>query len=151
MLIYLLLYRRNIPGFDIQKFNLDRKCRPVKGIIFNFIGNIVLETLIIVYRIPLNYKIEIMSLCLMFTLLQICDFLSRIRIFSILDLGSAIRIRITNLSILTNKLFLSYRKYDPGCSSLIRIPGPDLDFLTIPDPGFRGQKGTGSRILDLNH
>jgi hypothetical protein len=23
---------------------------------------------------------------------------------------------------------------------------PDLDFLPIPDPGSRGQKGTGSRI-----
>ncbi len=55
-MIYCLLDRRNIPGFDIQKFNLDRKCRPVKGIIFNFIGNIVLETLIIVYRVPLKEK-----------------------------------------------------------------------------------------------
>jgi hypothetical protein len=26
------------------------------------------------------------------------------------------------------------------------IPGPDLDFLPIPDPGSRGQKGTGSQI-----
>jgi hypothetical protein len=26
------------------------------------------------------------------------------------------------------------------------IPDPDLDFLHIPDPGFRGQKGNGSRI-----
>jgi hypothetical protein len=27
-------------------------------------------------------------------------------------------------------------------------PDPDLDFLPIPDPGFRGQKGTGFRISD---
>jgi hypothetical protein len=27
------------------------------------------------------------------------------------------------------------------------IPDPDLDFLPIPDPGSRGQKGTGSRVL----
>jgi hypothetical protein len=26
------------------------------------------------------------------------------------------------------------------------IPDPDLEFLPIPDPGSRGQKGTGSRI-----
>jgi hypothetical protein len=26
------------------------------------------------------------------------------------------------------------------------IPDPDLDFIPIPDPGSRGQKGTGSRI-----
>jgi hypothetical protein len=44
--------------------------------------------------------------------------------------------------------FLSSRKYDPGCSS--RIPDPDADFLPIPDPGSRGQKGTGSRIRIRN-
>jgi hypothetical protein len=27
-----------------------------------------------------------------------------------------------------------------------RFPDPDADFLPIPDPGSRGQKGTGSRI-----
>jgi hypothetical protein len=54
-----------------------------------------------------------------------------------------------NLSILTpKKWFLSSRKYDPGCSS--RIPDPDADFLPIPDPGTRGQKGTGSRIRIRN-
>jgi hypothetical protein len=26
------------------------------------------------------------------------------------------------------------------------IPDPDPDFLPIPDPGSRGQKGTGSRL-----
>jgi hypothetical protein len=30
------------------------------------------------------------------------------------------------------------------------IPDPDLDFLPIPDPGSRGQKGTGSRIRIRN-
>jgi hypothetical protein len=73
---------------------------------------------------------------------------SRIRTFSIADPGSASK----NLSILTpkkpKKWFLSSRKYDPSCSS--RIPDPDADFLPIPDPGSRGQKGTGSRIRIRN-
>ncbi len=30
--------------------------------------------------------------------------------------------------------------------SKIFIPDPDLDFLPIPYPGFRGQRSTGSRI-----
>jgi hypothetical protein len=42
-------------------------------------------------------------------------------------------------------------KYVPGCSSQIRIPDPD--FLPIPDPGFRGQKGrirnTGDSMQNL--
>jgi hypothetical protein len=47
------------------------------------------------------------------------------------------------------KWFISYRKYDLGCSS--RIPDPDPDFLPIPDPGVKkGQKGTGSRIRIRN-
>jgi hypothetical protein len=59
------------------------------------------------------------------------------------DLGSESALK--NLSILTQKLFLGSRKYDTGCSS-----HPDPDFLTIPDPGSRGQKGTGSRIKNRN-
>ncbi len=55
-----------------------------------------------------------------------------------------------NLSILTpkkpKKWFISSRKHYPGCSS--RIPDPDADFLPIPDPGSRGQKGIGSGITD---
>ncbi len=39
---------------------------------------------------------------------------------------------------------VSSRKYDPGCSSRIRI----LIFLPIPDPGVK--KGTGSRIRIRN-
>jgi hypothetical protein len=35
-------------------------------------------------------------------------------------------------------------------SSRMFIPGPDLDFLPIPDPGPRGQKSTGSRIRIRN-
>jgi hypothetical protein len=31
--------------------------------------------------------------------------------------------------------------------SRLFIPDPDPDILPIPDPGSRGQKGTGSRIL----
>ncbi len=45
------------------------------------------------------------------------------------------------------KLFLSPRKYDPGCSSRIQI----LIFLPIPDPGNTGVKKTPDpefRILD---
>ncbi len=44
------------------------------------------------------------------------------------------------------KWFLSSRKYDPGCASRIRL----LIFYPsrIPDPGSRGQKGTGPRIPD---
>ncbi len=58
-----------------------------------------------------------------------------------------------NLSILTpkktKKWFLNSTKYDPGWSS--RISDPDADFLPIPDPGSRGQKGTQSRIRIRNN
>jgi hypothetical protein len=56
-----------------------------------------------------------------------------------------------NVSILTQKIvsnFLSSLKYHLGCSSRTRIPDPD--FLSIPDPGSRGQKGIGSRIRIRN-
>ncbi len=78
---------------------------------------------------------------------------SRIRLFSIPNPGSELspsRIPDPHQSILTpkkpKKWFLSSRKYDPGCSYRI----PDADFLPIPDPGSRGQKGTGSRIRIRN-
>ncbi len=50
------------------------------------------------------------------------------------------------------KMFRNSRKYDPGFSSRLRIPDPDLDFfLPIPDPGSRGQKaphpGSGPATL----
>jgi hypothetical protein len=48
------------------------------------------------------------------------------------------------------KWFLRSRKYDPGYSSRIWIPDTDPDFLPIPDPGSRGQNGTGSRIRIRN-
>jgi hypothetical protein len=32
---------------------------------------------------------------------------------------------------------------------IFSIPDPDPDFLPIPDPGSRGQKGTGSRSATL--
>ncbi len=47
---------------------------------------------------------------------------------------------------ITPKKCLRSQKYNPGCSSLIRI----LIFLPNPDPGSRGQKETGSRILILD-
>ncbi len=34
---------------------------------------------------------------------------------------------------------------------MIRDVYPDLYFLPIPDPGSRGQKGTGSRIRNSDH
>jgi hypothetical protein len=72
---------------------------------------------------------------------------SRIRTFSILDPVSASK----NLSILTQKWFLSSPKYNPCCSSRIQVPNPDPDLLfPIPDPRSRGQKGTGSRIRIRN-
>jgi hypothetical protein len=50
------------------------------------------------------------------------------------------------------KWFLRSRNYDPGCSS--RIPDQEPDLLPIPgpgsqipDPGSRGQKGTGFATL----
>ena len=73
--------------------------------------------------------------------------LSRIRIFSIPDpnffnLGS--RIRIKKFKYFNPKnWFLSSLKYDPSCSSRIRIP-----FFTHPRSS--GQKGIGSRIRIRN-
>jgi hypothetical protein len=50
-----------------------------------------------------------------------------------------------NLSIFNaKKLFPSSRKYDPGCSSRIRIS--DLDFLPIPDPGVKKAPDPRTRI-----
>ncbi len=71
-------------------------------------------------------------------------FPSRIRTVSIPDPGSASK----DLSILTpekpKKWFLSSRKYDPGCSSRIRM----LTFYPsrIPDPGVKKAPDPGSRI-----
>jgi hypothetical protein len=54
------------------------------------------------------------------------------------------------------KWFLSSRKYDPGCSSLIRMltfyPSwiRDPGVKKAPDPESRGQKGTGSWIRIRN-
>jgi hypothetical protein len=89
--------------------------------------------------------------------------LSRIRIliFAIPDPGSRVkkildpgsRSASKNLSILTKKLFLSYRKYDQGCLSRIRIPlDPDLGFLPIPYPGVKEapDPGSGSATLVYN-
>jgi hypothetical protein len=92
----------------------------------------------------------------LYSVLRIRDFYpgSRIRLFSIPDPRS--RIRIKEFKYFNpKKCFLSSRKDDPGCSSRTRIPDPDpgsgtrimipdsdSDFLPIPDPGSRGQKGT---------
>jgi hypothetical protein len=55
--------------------------------------------------------------------------LSQIRIFSIQDPESRIRIKEIKYFNPENCI-LSYRKYDPGCPLSI----PDPDFLPIPDP-----------------
>ncbi len=58
----------------------------------------------------------------------------------ILDLGAGSAPK--NLSIL--KLFLSSRKYEPGC---LFIPDPDPDFVPIPDPGVEKAPDPGSAIV----
>ncbi len=63
---------------------------------------------------------------------------SRIRIFSIPDPGSASK----NFSILTQNFFSKLSEI----WFWLFIPDPDPDFLPFPDPGSRGQKGTGSWI-----
>jgi hypothetical protein len=50
------------------------------------------------------------------------------------------------LNFLTKKLSLSSQKYRLG----IRDPGSGIRKKPIPDPGSRGQKGTGSRIRIRN-
>jgi hypothetical protein len=55
--------------------------------------------------------------------------------------GSQIRIFPSQIP---KKCSLSYRKYDPGCSS--RIPDPDHGFLPILDPRSKGQKRHRIRI-----
>ncbi len=57
-----------------------------------------------------------------------------------------------NLCILTQKLFLSSRKYDPGCSSRIRIlifyPSRIQGVKKAPDPGSATQVFTNCMIAD---
>ncbi len=67
--------------------------------------------------------------------------LSRILHFSIPDSGSASK----NLRYLTKKLFCFFKLLEVW--SGLFIPEPDPDFLPIPDPGSKGQKGTGSATL----
>jgi hypothetical protein len=57
-------------------------------------------------------------------------FPSRIRIFPVPYPGSASK----NLSILTQKIVISSRKYDPDCSSRIRIPESKRHRISDPDP-----------------
>jgi hypothetical protein len=62
--------------------------------------------------------------------------------------GSRIRIRIKEFKYFKTKiLFLSSRKYYPGCSTW--IPDPDLDFCPylIPDPGVKRAPDPGSATL----
>jgi hypothetical protein len=76
--------------------------------------------------------------------------LSRIRVFSIPNLNlfhPGSQIRIKEFKNVTQKLFLSSRKYVPGCSP--RIPDPDFHPLWIPDPGVKKapEPGSGSATL----
>jgi hypothetical protein len=50
----------------------------------------------------------------------------------------------------SKKWFLSFKRYDPGCST--RIPDPDADFLPsrIPDPGVKKAPNPGPRIRIRN-
>jgi hypothetical protein len=99
-----------------------------------------------VYRQDIQY--------ISFLFLSVADpgCLPRIRIFSIPDPGSEFfqsRIRIEEFKYFCPKNCFKVRgniKYDQGCSSRFRIPDPDPDFLSIPGPGSRAQKGTGSRM-----
>ncbi len=60
------------------------------------------------------------------------------------DSGSRVRIKEFKY-FYPKKLFLSSRKYDPGCLSWIRIP--ELDFLPFPGPGAKKAPDTGSATL----
>ncbi len=108
----------------------------------------LIDFLVKTYRTYRTYKL------LLVPVLRIRDFYpgSRIECFPSRILGqkdSRIRIRTApkNLSILTRKLFLSARKYNPGCWSRIRI------FIFYPsrisDLGLRDQKSTGSGSATL--
>ncbi len=69
---------------------------------------------------------------------------SRIRIVSIPDPGSTSK----NICIsIPKKWFLSSRKYDPGCSSRIRIP--TFYPSRIPDPGVKKAPDPGSGSATL--
>jgi hypothetical protein len=71
----------------------------------------------------------------------------RIQIFSIPDPGTTSK----NSSILTQKIGSQLLEYDSGCSS--RIPDPDPEFLSIPDPGVKKalDPGSGSATLLSNN
>jgi hypothetical protein len=108
-------------------------------------------------RIFLMKQVELQLIRILYTgayniLIRVCTYslisvadpecLSRIRIFSISD---RICIKEFKYVFQPGKGFLSSRKYDPGCSSWIRIPDPNPDFLPIPDPGSKRH-----RIPDLD-
>jgi len=65
------------------------------------------------------------------------SFLAVLRIRDVYP-GSRMRLFPSRIRIFFQKWFQIPRKYDPGCSSQIRIPDPDPDFL--PGGGSRGQK-----------
>jgi hypothetical protein len=55
------------------------------------------------------------------------------------------------IELLNQKIVIKLSKiwvWDPG--SWIRDPGSGKNLFRIPDPGSRGQKGTGSRIRIRN-
>jgi hypothetical protein len=88
-------------------------------------------------------RIRIFSIPVRIFSIPVRIFPSRIQIFPNPDTGSASR----NLSILTKKLFLNSRKYDPGCSFRILILYPSR----IPNPGVKKapDPGSGSATLEI--
>ncbi len=53
-----------------------------------------------------------------------------------------------NLSILTQKMASKLSEIWSGCSSRIRIPDPNPDFLPIPDPDVKKATDLGSATMD---
>ncbi len=101
-----------------------------------------------IHALPLS--LYLLTLAMLWSVLRIRDPRSEFfhpgsRIHGQKDSGSRIRIRIKELKYFNpKKLFLS------EIWSELFIPYQDLDFLPIPDPRSRGQKGTGSRIWIRN-
>ncbi len=54
-----------------------------------------------------------------------------------------------NLNIFTLKIVSKLSEIWSGMFIPDPDPGPDLNFLPIPDPGSRDQKGTASRIRNF--
>jgi hypothetical protein len=119
--VFLIRIRKIFPGFCHYFWRRFHICTYAAKIILHHSAPIIL----------LSFK----SACICLPVLRIRDVYpeSRSKFFPSRIQGqkdSRIRIRIKELSIVSNGMFIS---------------DPDLDFLPFPDPGSRGQKGTVSR------